>query len=539
MSGPSRRDLLAGVAALAAAPWTGCREPSPAPLTGSLGGMELAGRGHRVREPLAGGHGALDTDEAADVVIVGAGVAGLAAAWRLKQAGFAGTVKRLEISEAAGGTAASGVGPFGPYALGAHYVTLPNAGNRVMRALLTDLGVLEGGTVHGYDPMALCFAPQERLFHLDRWEEGIWPSTAGAAATAQRRDFEALVEAWTWRRGADGLPAFDIPVAGSSRDPTIRALAEVSFGDWLAARGYDAPALLWWLSYGCRDDYGCDLGEVSAWAGMHYHCARRPAPGEDTETRVLTWPAGNGWLVSRIDAGLPWPLTGGAVARRVEGGSGQGAGGVRVWYERGGALRGVRAKHVILAVPTRVADRLVERPARALTADSAPWRVAVLHCERAPEARGVGVAWDSVVYGAEDLGYVSSAHQTGSYGGPTALTWYQPWTGEPRAARRRMLEASWEEGVEAVMASLAMAHPTLREVVRRVDVHHWGHGTARPVVGLHTGEALAQAAAGLEGVSFAHTDLSGVSLFEEALWHGVRAGEEALAALEGEVSSLL
>ena len=32
-------------------------------------------------------------------------------------------------------------------------------------------------------------------------------------------------------------------------------------------------------------------------------------------------------------------------------------------------------------------------------------------------------------------------------------------------------------------------------------------------------------------VHFAHTDQSGMSLFEEAAWHGVRAGEAALDAL--------
>ena len=532
MSGPSRRDLLSGAAALAAAGLAGCRVEPPAPLAGSLGGMELAAIGHRVRTPLAPSTAAADTDEAADVVIVGAGVAGLAAAWRLRRAGFTGSVKRLELAASAGGTASSGVGPFGPYALGAHYVTLPNPENRVMRALLMDLGVL---TARGYDPMALCFAPQERLFHLDRWEEGLWPSTAGVAAEAQRRDFEAQVAAWMGRVGNDGRPAFDIPVAGSSRDPAIRALAAVSYAEWLAGRGYDDPALLWWLNYGCRDDYGCELAEVSAWAGLHYHCARRPSPGEDSETRVLTWPAGNGWLVERLEAGMPWPLTTGALVRRVEGSES----GSRVWYELGGSLRGVRAKHVILAVPTQVADRLVTRPERGLTVDSAPWRVVVLHCERAPVGRGVPVAWDSVVYGGTDLGYVSSAHQTGSYGGPTALTWYEPWTGEPRAARGRMMGASWEDGVAAALGALALAHPTLRDVLRRVDVQHWGHGTARPVVGLHGGESLAAAATALPGVSFAHTDLSGVSLFEEALWHGVRAGEEALAALGVEASTML
>ena len=71
------------------------------------------------------------------------------------------------------------------------------------------------------------------------------PSTAGAEATAQLRDFLALAEAWRVRVMDDGRPAFDIPVATSSMDPAVRALAEVSFGEWLDRQGYTEPALRW------------------------------------------------------------------------------------------------------------------------------------------------------------------------------------------------------------------------------------------------------------------------------------------------------
>ncbi len=525
--GLSRRQVLAG--GLAAGALAGCRDPAPAPLSGALTGMELAERGHRVwarptATPVSGG-------ERADVVIVGAGVAGLGAAWRLKRAGFSGEVALLELGDVPGGTSAGGRGPSGSYPLGAHYITLPGRANRPVRALLEELGVITGYDGQGrprYDDLALCAAPQERLFHLGSWSEGLWPEAAGDEAAAQLRDFQAAAASWSRREGRDGRPAFSIPAALASRDPEIRALAGVSFADWADQRGYTDPAMRWWLEYSTLDDYGCRLDEVSAWAGLHYHCARRPDPAiADLETHVLTWPGGNSFLVEAMAAGLPWPVQTGAVVRRVEA-VGEGR---EVWYEREGSLRAIRARHVILAVPSGVADRLVDRPARALIPDAAPWRVAVLHCDRMPAARGLATAWDSVVYGAEDLGYVSNAHQRASAPGPVALTWYQPLAGDPRQTRRALAEASWEDGAAAVMGSLSRAHADLRERVQRLDVHHWGHGTVRPVVGLHSGEALAQAAAPLPGVSFAHTDLSGLSLFEEALWHGVRAAEDALAAL--------
>ena len=51
--------------------------------------------------------------------------------------------------------------------------------------------------------------------------------------------------------------------------------------------------------------------------------------------------------------------------------------------------------------------------------------------------------------------------------------------------------------------------------------------------------ARARASESYRGIHFAHTDLSGVALFEEALHHGVRAAEEVLAAEGREVASLI
>ena len=56
----------------------------------------------------------------------------------------------------------------------------------------------------------------------------------------------------------------------------------------------------------------------------------------------------------------------------------------------------------------------------------------------------------------------------------------------------------------------------------------WGHAMVRPHPGLISGGALLRAREPLRDIHFAHCDLSGVALFEEALYHGVRAAEEIL-----------
>jgi hypothetical protein len=50
----------------------------------------------------------------------------------------------------------------------------------------------------------------------------------------------------------------------------------------------------------------------------------------------------------------------------------------------------------------------------------------------------------------------------------------------------------------------------------------------RPRPGFARSNARREAAAPFRGIHFAHTDLSGVALFEEAFYHGIRAAEEVL-----------
>ena len=471
----------------------------------------------------------------ANVVVVGGGVAGLAACWRLVSAGV-DDVLLLDLDDVVGGTAQSGsvsegVAAGQRFALGAHYVTLPNPENKLVRRLFRELGIIRAFDADGrprYAPGHLCLAPQERVYAAGKWSEGLWPTDlASPEDEAQRAAWEAIVDHWTHHVGADGRPAFSIPVALASRDPAIRALAGLSFADWLDQQGLTSPVLRWILEYATRDDYGTTLHDTSAWAGLHYHCARRPDPADDRDlgTHVLTWPGGNGRLVEGLTGLLERHRgarirTGMLVQQVTADGYVAGSRG------RGGDFE-VVGEHVILAVPTTVADRLLSVPERP-TPSAAPWRVGVLHCSEPPRSHGVPLAWDSVVFGAPDLGAISNAHQLGHYGGPTVLTWYEPLTGDPGQARRSLLTAGWEAEADRVMSALAPVHADLRATVERVDIWHWGHGTVRPTVGLHVGEGL-DALREVNGVVHrAHTDLSGLSLFEEALWHGVRAAEEVL-----------
>jgi hypothetical protein len=178
--------------------------------------------------------------------------------------------------------------------------------------------------------------------------------------------------------------------------------------------------------------------------------------------------------------------------------------------------------------PLRDAD-----PAHAREFEYGAWMVANLHLDGRPRERdgGAPLSWDNVLYRSPSLGYVVATHQGGGDHGDTVLTYYFPLADRaPADARRHLLGASRDDWAEVVLTDLGRAHPDLRARVRRLDVMRWGHAMVRPRPGFTWGGARQAAARPLGGIHFAHSDLSGVALFEEALDQGVRAAEEVLAA---------
>ena len=82
------------------------------------------------------------------------------------------------------------------------------------------------------------------------------------------------------------------------------------------------------------------------------------------------------------------------------------------------------------------------------------------------------------------------------------------------------------------MADLTAAHPELRSLATGLQVMRWGHAMIRPRPGFLWGGARQAAAESLgANLHFAHSDLGGLALFEEANASGVRAAERALAGL--------
>lgn len=524
---PTRRELLRGIASL---PLVSCRRGTRPELAGAIVGGALE-RGHRLRE---GFRPAAERTEEVGVAILGAGVAGLQAAWTLERAGLADFTV-LELEDAPGGTSRSGAGPVTPYPWGAHYVPVPDPANRPLVALLEEVGAVTGRDGQGrpvYAEHVLCREPQERVFFKGEWYEGLYPRVgASSSDLSQLESFEAEMRRWAAWKDAAGRPAFAVPRAGCSDAPEAVALDRLSFAAWLDERGYRSPRLRWFAEYACRDDFGATLRQTSAWAGIHYFASRLGGPeGEPAE--LLTWPEGNGRLVAHLARVAGGRLQLGSLVYSVE----PRRDGVDVLYfdVRAGKAVRLRARHAIFALPRFLATRLVapwrEAPPPFLAETVyGSWLVANLTLSGRPASRGFSFAWDNVIYDSDALGYVVATHQAALDHGPTVWTYYAPMLDDdPAAGRARLLATGWQGWTERILADLGRAHRGLADAVERIDLYLWGHAMVRPRPGFLWSRALAASAEPLARLHFAHTDLSGMALFEEAQHHGVRAAEAVL-----------
>ena len=530
-----RRSFLQAAAAGILAPLA-CRSRQPEfPFGGELGGtsMEL---GHAARDGLLA---APSRFEPVDVVIVGGGVAGLSAAWRLRGEGF-GDFVLLELEPGVGGTSRCGRNAVSAYPLAAHYVVAPDRDTAPMLRLLGEAGVLEGFDAKGepvFGEQHLVRSPEERVFTYGQWWEGLYLHAGESPEDIrQYRAFFGEVDRWVAWRDPRGRRAFAVPRAKGSDAPEVRALDALSFAEWLDARGLTSPRLRWLVDYACRDDYGARPGTTSAWAGLFYFAARKTGPGEESRP-VLTWPEGNGFLVNHLHARCREQVrTGIAVTRLLPAPDGKVQ--VLAWDRSERRPVGFLARRVVFSGSMLMAGRTIPGLARARGRDffqtflPSAWIVANLTLRQRPRERTFPLAWDNVVRDGRGLGYVDATHQSLHDHGPTVWTYYHALAGDDvRADWERLQTLTWRECARLVLDDLAPVHPDLAACISRLDVMRWGHAMMRPRPRVMWSEALAQARRPFGAIHFAHSDLSGFALFEEAQDHGLRAAEEVLAAL--------
>jgi protoporphyrinogen oxidase len=471
------------------------------------------------------------------VAIIGGGAAGLSAAWKFQQNNFNDFVL-LELEDKIGGTAQSGTSDIVSYPWGAHYLPVPFQENAELIALLDEMSLTEGRGANGeivVKEQFLCREPEERVFYKGRWYEGLYLNVGASEDDKnQVKAFQKEIDFWVNWRDAKGNRAFTLPVANCSNDAEVIALDKISFGDWLRQKGFTSERLFWYCDYATRDDYGLKLGDASAWAGLFYFCSRVRKSGEESQP-FITFPEGNGKFVNYLADKIKDKTRLNTLALEII----PNESGVDIIYlnTQTNEIRGIHADKAIFAAPIFTAKYLIRDfktnpPSFVNEFQHNAWFVANLFLKDRPKNRfpkDFPLAWDNVLYESPSLGYVNSTHQKGIDYGAAVFTYYYPMCAE-NDGRAKLFALDHPQLADIILTDLSRAHPNIRELTEKIDVMRWGHAMISPRTNFLWNGAREQAQKPFRNIHFAHSDLSGIALFEEAFFHGVRVANEIISA---------
>lgn len=212
---------------------------------------------------------------------------------------------------------------------------------------------------------------------------------------------------------------------------------------------------------------------------------------------------------------------------------------VRTLDTRTGVVTRTTANYVIYALPKFMTDHVLAESLRPDSKDLAqfsysPWVISNLEVDRLPPpGPGAPLSWDNVSFSSQTLGYVVATHQ--SYKHHTlgsVLTHYWPQSHlDPDEARAKMLDRSWKEWKELIVDDMESLHPGYSRDIRRVDVMMRGHAVIQPRVGFVWSEERQRAGRSKGRLHFAHSDISGLPIIEEAQYQGVLAAERVMGGM--------
>lgn len=469
-------------------------------------------------------------------LIIGGGISGLSAARWLKIQGYE-DFELIELEEEAGGNSKFAHNSVSSYPLGAHYITIPNNNNKELIDFLEEANIITHyeNSLPFYNEFSLCFDPEDRLLINGQWQDGIIPDFGVPEKDrSQIQSFLLLTEELKAEKGNDGKYAFDIPIANSSADPKFRDLDKISFKTYLKQKGFTSQYLLWYLEYCTKDEYGQKLHAVSAWAGLLYFAARRGTAANAESNTVLTWPEGNGRLMNDLSSKIKDHIQSATMTYNIAE-TADGSISVSVYDLKNENSYTILAEKVILASPQYVNNKILQGFSRDGIEYSdfnySPWIIANITVKALPYNKGSGLCWDNVPFNTASVGYVNACQQSlNSFENKKVLTYYLPLCDhDTKVSRLAAYARTYEQWLDIIIPEMEYMHPNITESIECVEICLWGHGMISPAPDFIWGQTRHNALKPISNkLFFAHTDLSGISIFEEAFYQGIRAAKEVL-----------
>jgi spermidine dehydrogenase len=504
-----------------------------------------------------------------DVVVVGGGLSGLAAAFYLSKQHPNARILILEANSAFGGNAGRDEGyPLAvPASTAGSYIAAPEDG-KLYRSLGIDWEryVLPSpANTFFFDDHTPYASRGARRWVLDAFGRGVdempYPPNILADMKAARRDFVA----WYKQAGCPTDPSDD-------SDPRFDYLDRKTLHDYLTNDKGFHPAVSDFYSVYSADALGGTTKQVSAHAGISFLSAeyhpiftfpggtnglargfvRSLVPGAFAGTQAKEWLSGplqpaaldgpNGRVRIRLNA----------VALRAD--STRDDASVAYFHDK--RFRRVQAKAVVLAgqgySSRRMIDHLLDEPAREAwrSFSYVPIVTANVALRRAEPLVRLGLGFGQFYWGSQDFVCFSVADwgspQRTRPDRPTVLTFYGGnWRPpeEMQAERTKLLttpfsryEASLRADLQRLLAGTGFEFD--RDVAA-IFVYRWGHAMVYPKPGFAFGEPTLQAGRSvrnnaprhvarrpLNRIGFAGQDVEGAPAVESAMGSGLRVARE-------------
>jgi monoamine oxidase len=509
----TRRDfiktvLLASGAVLTS--WDDVRASAPHHPTLSVGSLRSGIAHEFLRDRTRGAMFPRPTEEV-EVVIVGAGVSGLAAAWRLKKEKRSFLV--LDMEPVSGGAARSGTWRQRQYPVGSGYFVTWDG---VYKELYEDIKMPKITT--GED--GLWYGPNE--LYVDFWKDEViarLPITPTDKEAFQRFRDDLLK--------FKGLPEY--PLSGAN-PANIEQWDTIPTSKYLSQ--YNSEELIRWMDQYLLSSCGSTVDEINAYCFLNFYSSEF---GGSFDLPRYTSAGGITGLAGRMrDHVGAKKVRKTAMVVNVE----NVGNGVEVRYvDEHDEVRAVKAKSAIMAVQKRIAHNIVvgmpqEQIDSCKLVRYAPYVTVNLLCSGPlfPERGFDFWLWEKEAiftdlvdaYYAEDLAVGKGSRMKGDF----AYCVYCP---HPEKDRQKLLDNAYlAEFAQRVADNVGRRIPGSRDLIKEMHVFAWGHTMVISGVNSHTTHfPLTSRPVGR--IYFANTDNDLSPSVESGIANGLSAAEAGMS----------
>ena len=512
------------------------------PFPGEIVGEDL-GRCHALRDGEIRADPVEPEPRLYDVIVVGAGISGLAAAWKLVRGGVRNLLV-IDKADQVGGTCIAGESNGIVFPWGAHYVESPHPRAKHLLEIYEDLGIITGYDEDAWptiNPRFIVPSPEASVRAGNKWALSRFPiQIATSQDVVEYETFRQDLYRWVRWRDDEGRPAFGCPNEYTSPAEEVRRLDDLSMLEYLESKGLRSEVLQWHVDDRLKDEYGCHIQDVSAWAGIQFWAQSNSGfsdfepPGTPAPS-PLSWPEGNAFLAR----GLAKPLSDEQLRLRTLV--------INVRNEKDRVLVTglgpeartrctLQAKSVIYTTPKNAVYHVVPELEAAGRREFrkcryVPWLVAAVHLREPPDAKSRPLTYEVIGYQAWAVGYLDCRHVAGApdrIGRPTILAFYAPLCADIEAERQELFREGWEFWARMITNTLEQIHPGVTRLITRLDICRWGHAMVTMTPGFLWGPDRPLMNRPQGRIQFAGSDVSGTPVFEQATYRGIETAQAVM-----------